>query len=348
MSHNELRKDYLLNRWVVIATERSRRPSDFAKNVEQNKPTSICPLCVGNEHMTPPAILLYLKSSNGLERAKDQNGSRRKDWLVRCIPNLYPAFSVPKEDGDEERLLKRDNFGLAIGHHEVLVESPFHDDHPSNVNLGQLTLLINMYIDRLRELSTKPYVQYVSIFRNYRLEAGASLSHAHSQIITTPFVPKNVQEELDASKNYWEQTQRCIVCDLVKQESASPRLIIENPSFIVIAPYASVHPMEFWIIPKRHANNFVGLTEDEKKTFADSLKETLKALKDLVNDPPYNYGFHLSIDPESGQYYHWHLEVYPRLAVWAGFEKNTGMYINTIPPETAAAEYRKTLYLCKS
>jgi UDPglucose--hexose-1-phosphate uridylyltransferase len=344
LPYNELRRDYLLNRWVVIAIERGRRPSDFArKNVEQSKPIGVCPLCAGNEHMTPPAVLLYLSSGDGVLKAKDVDGERRKDWLVRCIPNLYPAFSPPRQEGDEDNILESDCFGFAVGHHEVLVESPVHDGHPANADVGQLGFLVDLYLDRLRELSCKPYVRYVSVFRNHGLEAGASLSHAHSQIITTPFVPRNVQEELDACKTFWLRNSQCLICDFIKKESVGPRLVVENGHFVVLAPFASVHPMEFWILPKRHGSNPLGLTEDEKKAFARTLKQTLKALKDLVNDPPYNYGFHLSTDEHSGQYYHWHLEVYPRLATWAGFEKNTGMYINTIAPEAAASEYRKIL-----
>jgi UDPglucose--hexose-1-phosphate uridylyltransferase len=342
MPYNELRKDYLLDRWVVIATERGRRPTDFAKKEnEQTKTASVCPLCPGNESMTPPAILVYLKSNGEITKAKDENGFRHKNWLIRCIPNLFPAFAPPKEESDQLQIMKNDSFGLAIGHHEVLVESPKHDEHPANAAVPQLVHLMNAYEDRLRELSEKPYVEYVSIFRNHGIEAGASLSHAHSQIITTPFVPKLVDEELTASKKFWNQHQKCIFCDTIEKEAKGPRLIEDNEHFVVIAPYASIHPMEFWVMPKRHDLNFLSFTESEKKTFAETLRRNLKGLKDLVNDPPYNYGFHLSINRDAQEFYHWHLEVYPRLTIWAGFEKNTGMYINTIAPEIAAIELKK-------
>jgi UDPglucose--hexose-1-phosphate uridylyltransferase len=192
-------------------------------------------------------------------------------------------------------------------------------------------------------LSAKPYVKYVSIFRNHLREAGASLSHAHSQLIAMPLVPALLDEEISASMNFMNQTGKCAFCDLIEQESKNPRLILDSEHFSVMAPYASVNPMEFWILPKKHAANPLNLTEAEKESFAKTLKTTLKALKDLVNDPPYNYGIHLSIDKESRDCYHWHLEVYPRLAIWAGFEKSTGTYINTVPPETAAAELKKAI-----
>jgi UDPglucose--hexose-1-phosphate uridylyltransferase len=239
--------------------------------------------------------------------------------------------------------MKSDSFGLAIGHHEVLVESPRHDEDPADAKLPQLVHVINAYIDRLRELSAKPYVQYVSIFRNHGLEAGASLSHAHSQIIATPLVPTIIDKEIAASKNFWNQHGKCVFCEIIKKESKSPRLVHDNARFVVLAPYASVHPMEFWILPKKHDGNILSLTHTEVEAFAETLKASLKGLKDLVNDPPYNYGFHLSTNKDAENCYHWHLEVYPRLSIWAGFEKSTGVYINTVTPETAAAELRKAI-----
>jgi UDPglucose--hexose-1-phosphate uridylyltransferase len=343
MPYNELRKDYLLDRWVVIATERGRRPTDFAKQKREPAKASFCPLCPGNEHMTPPAVLVYLKQNGEIVKDRDENGFRPKNWLIRCVPNLYPAFAAPKEQIDQVRIMKNDHFGSAIGHHEVLVESPCHDEDPADAELPQLVHVINAYVDRLRELSAKPYVQYVSIFRNHGLEAGASLSHAHSQIITTPFVPTIVEKEIAASKNFWNQHERCVFCDIIERESKSPRLALDNARFVVLAPYASVHPMEFWILPKKHDTNLLDLTQTEKEAFAETLKASLKGLKDLVNDPPYNYAFHLSTDRDAENCYHWHLEVYPRLAIWAGFEKSTGVYINTVTPETAAAELRKAM-----
>jgi UDPglucose--hexose-1-phosphate uridylyltransferase len=293
--------------------------------------------------MTPPAVLVYLKSNGEIKKDKDRNGFRPKNWLIRCIPNLYPAFAPPQAQSDQTQIMKSDSFGLAIGHHEVLVESTRHDEDPADAKLPQLVHVINAYIDRLRELSAKPYVQYVSIFRNHGLEAGASLSHAHSQIIATPFVPTIIDKEIAASKNFWNQHGKCVFCEIIKKESKSPRLVHDNARFVVLAPYASVHPMEFWILPKKHDANILSLTHTEVEAFAETLKASLKALKDLVNDPPYNYGFHLSTNKDAENCYHWHLEVYPRLSIWAGFEKSTGVYINTVTPETATAELKKAI-----
>ncbi|MGC8939867.1 MAG: galactose-1-phosphate uridylyltransferase [Candidatus Bathyarchaeia archaeon] len=343
MHYNEVRKDYLLDRWVVIATERGRRPTDFAKQERPKAKVAVCPLCPGNEKMTPPAVLVYLKSANGIKKSADENDFRHKDWLVRCIPNLYPAFTPPKEKLSKKQIVKSSCLMDAVGHHEVLVESPAHDAQPSDVAIKQLVYVVNAYIDRLRELSEKPYVQYVSIFRNHGLEAGASLSHAHSQIIATPATPKILKEEFAASKKFYEKNGECIFCRILKEELKGPRVIVENAKFAVFAPWASVHPMEFWILPKRHETTLLEMTKSEVEAFAYTLKTCLGALKKLANDPPYNYGFHLAINKSAQAYFHWHLEVYPKLSIWAGFEKSTGMYINTITPEVAAQSLRETI-----
>jgi UDPglucose--hexose-1-phosphate uridylyltransferase len=344
MPYNELRKDYLLNRWAVIATERSKRPTDFAKPKPQVASNTVCPMCVGNEQMTPPAVMLYVKEKGKLKVTSDPSaGARTQNWLVRCIPNLYPAFNPPKQPQDATQIFLNETLANAIGHHEVIIESPNHDEGPANATLNQLELVIKAYLDRLKYLSSKPYVKYVSIFRNYGIEAGASLSHAHSQIIATPIVPPLIQEELDASKNFQIKAGRCIFCDIIKRETESPRLILENKEFTVIAPYASIHPMEFWIIPKTHAANPLKLTPTQKTCLVQTLKTSLQALKAVVNDPPYNYGFHLSLNPLDAESYHWHLEVYPKLSTWAGFEKNTGIYINTVTPEATAESLRNAI-----
>jgi len=343
MSFNEVRKDYLLDRWVVIATERGRRPTDFAKKEREKVKKGVCPLCPGNEHMTPPAVLVYLKSGKGVRKVKDKNGFRHKDWFIRCVPNLYPAFTPPKGRAGRMQIMKSDSLVVAVGHHEVLVESPVHDGHPANAKISQLVHVINAYIDRLRELTSKPYVKYVSIFRNHGLEAGASLSHAHSQIIATPFIPRIVEDELRASKKFWTRNKKCIFCNVLEKELDGPRLILENAKYVAFAPWASVNPLEFWILPKEHEATLLEMSQSEVKTFAKTLKACLSGLKRLLNDPPYNFGFHIAMNKDTCKYYHWHLEVYPRLAIWAGFEKSTGIYINTVNPEVAAESLRKVV-----
>jgi UDPglucose--hexose-1-phosphate uridylyltransferase len=331
---NETRKDYLLNRWVIIARGRNKRPTDFAKNAAINS-DGVCPLCAGNEHMTPPATLVYLSSENGkLVKQKDPEGGRHKDWLLRVIPNLYPFVTPPNEDTQNTDTVS------AVGHHEVVIESSCHAEQPANTRVSQLVLVINAYLDRLAAFSKEPYVKHVTIFRNYGHEAGASLSHPHSQLVTTTFLPTILNEELKTSRSYWNQNSRCIFCDIIKKETASERFIWENQSFVVFAPWASVNPMEFWVFPKRHNSNMQNMTNTEVNDLAETLRVCFAGLRDLLNDPPYNFGVHTLLVPDAKDCYHWHLEVYPRLAIWAGFEKTAGVYVNMISPENAAKELR--------
>jgi len=338
MSINEMRKDYILDRWVVIASHRKRRPTDFAKAKESVKP-SVCPFCPGNEHMTPPAVLVYREVDGKILKDKDSDSFRHKDWLVRCFSNLYPAFAPPTEERIENSKLGPFESTRAVGHHEVIVESPDHDEHPSIARISQIVHVVNAYIDRLRYLSSRGYVKYVSIFRNHGPDAGASLSHAHTQVIAIPILPRVVMEELSGCKSFWDQNNRCLFCDIIERERRSPRLIWENKRFIAFAPWAGVHPFEFWIFPKRHQSTLLNATSDEVRELAEILRFSFGGLRSLLEDPSYNFGFHIV----PAEPYHWHIEVYPKLAIWAGFEKSTGMFINVVPPEEASQSLREAV-----
>jgi UDPglucose--hexose-1-phosphate uridylyltransferase len=335
---NELRKDYLLDRWVVIACQRKKRPTDFAKPTAQRKQQGLCAFCPGNERMTPQAVLLYLPKNGGIQKTADRNGERPCNWLVRVVPNLYPAFMPPSQE--EEKYAESDfTVERATGHHEVLIESPQHDEHIGAARVSQVVHVVNAYIDRFRELSSKPYVKYVSIFRNHGLEAGASLSHTHTQIIATCSIPKTVEDELKVSEAKFKKDKRCIFCETIEKEKRSPRFIWENDDYLVFAPWASVHPFEFWLFPKEHQCCFRDLSKSQVKSLAEAMRVSLGGLKSILNDPPYNFGFHqICSEP-----YHWHLEVYPRLSIWAGFEKSTGMFINVVAPEDAAVHLKEAM-----
>jgi len=337
---NQLRKDYLLDRWVVIAAQRKKRPTDFVKSQEKRQ-EGVCVLCPGNEHMTPPAVLLYLRANGGIKKDKDKNGLRPKNWLVRVVPNLYPAFTPPEK---EETKVIQSEFTVqrATGHHEVLIESPKHNEHPGVARISQTVHVINAYIDRFRDLSSKPYVRYVSIFRNHGLEAGASLSHAHTQLIATQTIPKTVEEELKSSKGRFEKGKKCVFCEILEKESRGARFIWKNSDFTVFAPWASVHPFEFWVFPKEHQCSLLELSKARVKSFAEALRVSLGGLNSLLKDPSYNFGFH-QISANPCEYYHWHLEVYPRLSIWAGFEKSTEMFINVVSPEDAAKNLQEAM-----
>jgi UDPglucose--hexose-1-phosphate uridylyltransferase len=337
---NELRKDYLLDRWVVIATQRKKRPTDFVTPAEKRQ-EGTCAFDPGNEHMTPPAILVYLPKNGGILKDKDENDVRPSNWLIRIVPNLYPALSPPEK---EEVKMEKNGFVVhrATGHHEVIIESPKHNEHLGVARVSQIVHVVNAYIERFHDLSSKTYVKYVSIFRNHGLEAGASLSHAHTQVIATPFVPKTLKEELKASQSAFKKNKKCIFCDITQKESQSARFIWGNRDFTVFAPWASIHPFEFWVFPKKHQCCLLDLSHDEVESLAKTIRVSLGGLNNLLNDPPYNFGFHQLCSSES-KHYHWHLEVYPRLSIWAGFEKSTGMYINVVSPEDAAKHLQEAV-----
>lgn len=339
MSINEIRKDYLLDRWVVISPQRRKRPANLAGIHREERKRETCPFCPGNEHLTPPATLVYYLENGSIKVGEDEDGFRHKNWVLRCVPNLYPAFSPLGEEtspflSEERRYIR---FG-ALGFHEVLIESPNHDEHPGVARVEQLAYAIKALRDRTFFFMRKSYVKYISIFRNHGASAGASLSHPHMQIIAMPIVPRIVSEESAASKKYYEASGRCIFCEIISEESGSERFIGENSDFVVFAPWASINPFEFWILPKMHQQSILSLSEDEIKGFAEILRLSLGGLRRLLNDPPYNFGFHMLPLEE---HYHWHVEVYPNLAVWAGFEKSTGMYINIVAPEEAAKSLKE-------
>lgn len=340
---NEIRKDYLSGRYVIMASERAKRPTDYVLRGEELGAEKTCPFCLGNEEMTPPANLVYLSKDGRVIKEKDSETFRHKEWVVRCFPNLYPALSPI---GKKFELQGSFPFLRAVGHgsHEIVVESPNHDEQIHNARLGQLELMFGACLDLLRELYDDDLIEYVQIFRNYGKEGGASLSHPHTQIIATPLVPVNILEEIGRARQYYGREKQCIFCRIIEEERQGPRRIHEDGNFLVFAPWASVFPFEFWVIPKRHESNLLDANGFEIREFVKTLRLSLQGLAQLLNDPPYNYGFHIAprrcVEKEC---YHWHLEVYPRLSTWAGFELNTGLYINVTPPEIAAESLRESI-----
>jgi UDPglucose--hexose-1-phosphate uridylyltransferase len=321
---------------VIIASERAKRPSDFAKEKRAKGTIGTCAFCPGNEKMTPPAISMYFEKEGNIEKRKDPAKGRLQGWITRCIPNLFPALKPEKSN----LLPSKFNRMNAVGHHEIIIESPNHDEHPHVASIKQLELTIKMMIDRINELNKKRYVKYVSIFRNHGKEAGASLSHAHTQIIAVPIIPKAISEEYAALKEYNEKKKECLFCEILKNEKHGERLIYDDKNFIIFSPWASIYPFEFWIAPKRHTPTLTDMTDDEIVNFARVIKKSFVALAKLLDNPPYNFGLHIS-PSRKRNIFHWHLETYPLLSIHAGFEKSCEMFINTMPPELAAKSFRE-------
>ena len=327
----ELRKDPIHGRWVIISTERSRRPSDFT--AEERRPIGgFCPLCEGNEDRTPPEILAF--RDNGTP--PDSPG-----WTLRVVPNKFPALRIEGElDREGEGIYDKMN---GVGAHEVVIETPRHEEILATLPLKGVNNVLHAYRERIIDLRRDQRLRYVLVFKNHGLAAGASLEHSHSQIIALPIVPKRVSEEIEGAKTYFNFKDRCVFCDIIRQELQQKRRIItENKSFLAIAPFASRFPFETWILPKTHYCSFEHMEISLYEQAAQILSDTLQRIYRVLNDPPYNFVIHTSSFPEvDAEHYHWHFEIMPKLTKVAGFEWGTGFYINPTPPEEAAEYMRE-------
>jgi UDPglucose--hexose-1-phosphate uridylyltransferase len=330
----ELRKDPITGRWVIIATDRAKRPTDFVREKVQIRGSGFCPFCYGNEGKTPPEIHAYRSDGS----AKDGPG-----WTLRIVPNKFPALGI-------EGTLNRQGEGLydkmnGIGAHEVIIETPEHSLTLATMPVRRVEDVLWAYRDRILDLKKDRRFKYILIFKNHGEAAGASLEHTHSQLIALPVVPKRVHEEVDSAKDYYNFKERCIFCDIIRQElEDTVRVIAENQAFITLAPYAPRFPFEMWIVPRVHQSAFEESQKHEFEQLAAMLKDMLMRLDKVLDSPAYNYIIHTSPAPEvSNDYYHWHLEIMPKLTKVAGFEWGTGFYINPTPPEESAKFLREAL-----
>ncbi len=339
----ELRKEPVSERWVIIATERGKRPSDFKapKVQDEQGPSEKCPFCAGREAKTPDEIICWRPANT----KKNAQG-----WDVRVIPNLFPALVSKGE-------VNRSGMGLfdmmsGIGAHEVIIETPKHDLNIPDMPIEHIEKILWAYKQRIYELGKDSRFRYVLVFKNYGKTAGASLAHPHSQLIATPITPRYVKLELTNARQYFLEKERCIFCDIIRQElSSGERIVYENEYFVAIAPFASRFPFETWILPRRHEYSFQVLPDEERALLAKCLKDVLGRLKKVLNDPPYNAVLHTAPNPTPRpgkpdywgtlKYdYHWHIEIIPRLTKMAGFEWGSGLYINPTAPEEAAKHLR--------
>jgi UDPglucose--hexose-1-phosphate uridylyltransferase len=329
----ELRKDPITGRWVIISTDRGKRPSDFVRESVQIKGTGFCPFCYGNEAKTPPEILAYGRNGNG---GRDTPG-----WTVRVVPNKFPALGIEGDLGREgEGLFDRMN---GIGAHEVIIETPDHQSTLAGLSDKAVEQVLGAYRDRMLDLKNDKRFRYVLLFKNHGEAAGASLEHTHSQLIALPIVPKRVREEVDNGKRYYQEKERCIFCDMIRQEvETASRVILENDHFIALSPYAPRFPFETWILPRQHSSAFENQPSPVYASLARLLRDFLGRLDAVLSHPAYNYVIHTSpIGEEVNEHYHWHFEMMPKLTKVAGFEWGTGFYINPTPPEEAARFLRE-------
>jgi len=337
---SELRRGPITREWVIIAPERGRRPINDRRGTPTlpDRDPLTCPFCPGNEGLTPPEIHRI-------------DGPDRK-WLVRVIPNRFPALQ--RHDGPgcriPEGLFDRMN---GVGAHEVIVEGPDHDRQIPDLSDKHVRLIVDTCIDRISNLLKNSGHRYVLLFKNHGPEAGASLSHPHSQIIATPIIPRAVRDRLQMAEAYYAKQGRCVFCDILHGETHSGvRVIEETDGYVVLAPYEARFPFELVIYPREHSHDFTTIDDKQRSGLAVALKRTLGRLRALLGDIPYNLVLQTTPNPvsQSGEpsdwptlhtSYHWRIEIIPRLATVAGFEWGTGLYINPAPPEDVALQLRE-------
>ena len=333
---SELRYDLVSKNWVVIATGRAKRPETFKKERRRVDQVSKkkCPFC--NLASQEKPTLIYVKGRSApLTTIPD-------DWTAAVIPNKYPAFIPSKklERRQEGNFYQTIN---AVGFHEVVLSR----DHQKS--LGQFTPeevkeMIDVYQDRYLALKDKTFVSYISIFHNHGQEAGASIAHPHSQIITTPLIDVDLRNALNNARDYSLAHKECIYCQMNKWEArVQKRVVFENEGFLVVCPFASKSAFQMIISPKKHLAYFERADDEEKRQFAEAFGAALKKLHKGLADPAYNFYMHTAPcdDQEDYFYYHWHWTILPKTATWAGFELGAGIEISTIEPERAAQYLKK-------
>jgi UDPglucose--hexose-1-phosphate uridylyltransferase len=295
-----------------------------------------CPFCYGNEAKTPPEIQAYRPNQNGAQPQRDTPG-----WTVRVVPNKFPALGIEGNlDRQAEGLFDKMN---GVGAHEVIVESNEHNATLASMTPKNIEDVLWTFRDRILDLKKDRRLKYILIFKNYGEAAGATLEHTHSQLIALPVVPIYVAEEIEGAKQYYIYKERCVFCDIARQETESGiRVVAENDDFLTIAPYAPRFPFETWILPKQHESAFENSSSRMFQNLAKAIRTLLNKANRVLDDPPYNLVIHSSPTQDSNNdHYHWHIEFVPKLTKVGGFEWGTGFYINPTPPEEAARFLRE-------
>lgn len=306
----EIRKDYIQEKYVIIAPKRKDRPYDIEKpQITADKIKTNCAFC-------PQSI-----SSAGKELLTIKNN---KNWLIKVIKNKFPAISKSNKK--------------AYGYQEVVVETPDHEKEIDELSASHIKKIIDVYSQRTKEISKDKKIDYILIFKNNGGTAGASLTHSHSQIFATQFLPPHLKDKSQRSQAYKIKNGSCAYCDVIEKEKKGPRLVYQDKYIIAFCPWAPMHNYEIWIMPKRHVDNITLLNNDEKRSLAKILKKVLKSINEL--GLPYNYFFHQVINDEDQ---HLYMKITPRGSIWAGVEIGSGLIINPIPPEKSAKYYRKKL-----
>ena len=329
---------------MIISTERAKRPDQFSSiPSEKDTPaeTEKCPFCEGNESLTPPEIAAIRRPGSH---------PNTPGWDIRVIPSISPLLQI-------EGNLDRHGHGMydlmnARGAHEIVIESPLHRKE-SELSKEQMTKSVNVILDRVTDLERDRDIKYVLIFKNYGKAAGGGhIKHARTQIIGTPVNLKRVKEELSGAKAYYDFKERCIFCDMLKQEmQAGKRIIAESKYFVALAAFAARFPFETWIVPKEHSCDFYKMDRSRVPDFIELMMTVFAKTRKVIGDFPFNFVLHTApFRRDAGKRgywetiegdYHWHFEILPILTRVAGFEWGSGFYINPLPPEDAARSVRE-------
>jgi len=326
---SELRQDPTTYDWVIIARERARRPHEFKKE-RPDRPEPVwsgtCPFCPGNERMTPEVLARYPEEG---------------DWVLKIVPNKYPALTPDGSTAREERKLFRKTHGY--GRHEVLIETPVHNEYIPFMSAPHVESLIRAYRDRYNELKKDPLIKEIIIFKNHGAGAGTSLQHPHSQIVASPIVPPYIRRKYEVTIQYFDNTGRCLHLDLLADElDEKTRVVSESVHFVSLHPFASHYPFETWIMPRVLKSSFGNISEEEIKDLAAVLKDVLARIYHGLGNPDYNLIIDTTpVEDEEQSYYLWHIQIIPRLIQPAGFELGSGIYINVALPEETAAFMRE-------
>jgi len=325
----ELRKDPITPRWVIVAQEREGFPESDFSDVRRNEEET-CPFCPGHEYMTPPELFAFRKPGTEPDTPH---------WDLRLIPNKHPILTTKSLIRACEGMYDKIS---GTGTHEVLIETRKHGIDISSLNKEQIEKILWIYKDRYISLKKDSSLRYMLIFKNSGYSAGATINHAHSQIIGLPVIPKRVFEELVGAEKYYNYKERCIFCDIVHYETDSDeRVAFESKYFIAIAPFASRFPFELWILPREHITDCGAFSSRHISDLAFVLKNVLYRIQATLGRPGYNFVVHNApfncFKFQMVKYYfHFHIEIIPRLIKSSGFETGTGFYINPTSPEFAA------------
>jgi UDPglucose--hexose-1-phosphate uridylyltransferase len=326
----ELRHNILTREWVIIATERAKRPEDFIRKRKEKKkvlPAQVatCPFCPGNEKMTPPETYIV----------PDTMG-----WRVRVAPNKFPALSYVGERRRSIQGIRRTITGVGI--HEVIVETPDHSKTTALLTDQEVETIIQTYLHRFKFASADPRVEQVTIFKNHGDAAGTSLEHPHSQMIATPVITAQLRDRLINSLKHFDEFGECIFCRVLDQElNDGARVVVETQHFVSFVQYAALTPFSMLIMPRRHMACFAEIKDAEAADLAHNLRCTLARLYHGLDDPDFNYTVRTAPTEYSGvKYYHWYVSIIPRLTKMAGFELGSGMFINVSLPEENAGFLR--------